>query len=46
MGEYSAYSNQAVKMYLVPAVLIINWSGISLAKAVIASNPVQWVGTI
>ena len=33
-------------MYLVPAVFKMNWSGISLAKATMASNPVQCVGTI
>ena len=32
-------------VYLVPAVFKINWSGISRAKAAMASKPVQWVGT-
>jgi hypothetical protein len=32
--------------YFVPAIFRINWSGISRGKAVMASNPVQWVGTM
>ena len=34
------------KTYFVPTVFRINCSGISFAKAVIASNPVQCMGTI
>jgi hypothetical protein len=36
----------AVKVYLVPAVFTTNSFGISLLKATIALNPVQWVPTI
>src|SRR5208337_4542388 len=35
----------AEKVYLVPAVLRMNCSGISFEKATVASNPVQWAGT-
>jgi hypothetical protein len=35
-----------LNVYFVPAVLRINCSGISFAKIVMASKPVQWVGTI
>ena len=36
----------AAKVYCVPAVLSTNSAGIALPNAVIASNPVQWVGTM
>jgi len=42
----TALKAQAVKVYLVPAVFTTNSFGISLLKATIALNPVQWVPTI
>ena len=40
---FSAYTG---KVYFVPAVFMTNSLGISRLKATIASNPVQWAGTI
>jgi len=40
---YDAYDP---KVYWVPAVIRVNSLGISLPKAKMASNPVQWVGTM
>ena len=43
---YIPFDAYAPKVYWVPAVLRMNSLGISLPKATIASNPVQWAGTM
>ena len=45
-GRVAGYSSRhAVKVYMVPAVFIVNSFGISLLKATIVSKPEQWAGT-